>query len=59
LSQERERALSAAFIATPDYGTRSCSIVRMGQTQARFTEHGFGASGFIAATSQTVALVKA
>lgn len=57
LSLERERALSAAFIATPDYGTRACSIVRMGQTHAEFTEHGFDANGFIAATSQVVALV--
>lgn len=43
----RERALSAAFIATPDYGTRACSIVRMGRVKADFIEVGFGAGGSI------------
>jgi uncharacterized protein with NRDE domain len=43
----RERALSAAFIATPDYGTRACSIVRMGTAKAEFFEIGFDAKGSI------------
>jgi uncharacterized protein with NRDE domain len=43
----RERALSAAFIATPDYGTRACSIVRMGTAKAEFFEVGFDANGSI------------
>jgi uncharacterized protein with NRDE domain len=46
----RERALSAAFIATPDYGTRACSIVRVGRAKAEFFEVGFDAGGRIGAT---------
>lgn len=42
---ETERALSAAFIRTPDYGTRACSIVRVQGHQARFWEQGFDAAG--------------
>lgn len=45
IAPERERALSAAFIATPDYGTRACSIVRMGHTRARVSEYSFDAGG--------------
>lgn len=45
IALERERALSAAFIATPDYGTRACSIVRMGRTGARVSEYRFNATG--------------
>jgi uncharacterized protein with NRDE domain len=41
----RERALSAAFITSPDYGTRASSVVRIGQTQASFTERSFAAHG--------------
>jgi uncharacterized protein with NRDE domain len=36
-----ERALSAAFIRTPAYGTRSSSIVRIGRRQASFREWTF------------------
>lgn len=35
---DRERALSSPFVATPDYGTRACSIVRMGRTGVEFVE---------------------
>lgn len=43
----RERALSAAFIRTADYGTRACSVLQIGDTQASFSERSFGASGFL------------
>lgn len=42
----RERALSAAFIRTPDYGTRACSVVRVGNQAADFTERSYDANGF-------------
>ena len=41
----RERALSAAFIVSPDYGTRASSVVRIGQTRADFAERSFDAQG--------------
>lgn len=40
-----ERALSAAFVALPDYGTRASSVVRLGVHQVDFTEQSFDASG--------------
>lgn len=40
-----ERALSAAFVALPDYGTRACSVVRLATDYVEFTEQGFDASG--------------
>jgi len=40
-----ERALSATFIRTPDYGTRACSIVHMHRQQTDFWEQEFGAEG--------------
>lgn len=40
-----ERALSAAFVITPDYGTRSSSVVRIGNSGIEFLEQGFDASG--------------
>jgi uncharacterized protein with NRDE domain len=42
-----ERVLSSAFIATPDYGTRACSIVRFEADHIRFLEQGFDANGTI------------
>lgn len=50
IALERERALSAAFIATPDYGTRACSIVRVGSAGVQFFEAGFDAGGPIGTT---------
>jgi uncharacterized protein with NRDE domain len=50
IARARERALSAAFIATPDYGTRACSIVRIGGAKADFFEACFDASGSIGTT---------
>jgi uncharacterized protein with NRDE domain len=35
---DRERALSAPFVATTDYGTRACSIVRVGRSEIEFVE---------------------
>ena len=46
ISLERERALSAAFIRTPDYGTRASSVIRIGHESAQFTERCFDADGF-------------
>ncbi len=40
-----ERALSATFIATPDYGTRASSVVRIGRTHAAFLELRYDFSG--------------
>jgi len=42
---EFERALSAAFIALPDYGTRACSIVRFETDHITFLEQSFDAHG--------------
>lgn len=42
----KERALSAAFIRTSDYGTRACSVMQIGVTAASFTERSFDGSGF-------------
>ena len=41
-----ERTLSAAFIRTPDYGTRASSVLRVGAEAATFTERSFDADGF-------------
>ena len=42
---ELERALSAVFIATPAYGTRACSVVKVGRDTAEFTEESWGSDG--------------
>ena len=42
---ERERALSAAFVTLPDYGTRACSVVRFEDGHISFLEQGFDAKG--------------
>ncbi|MDD2926456.1 MAG: hypothetical protein PHW99_14915, partial [Rhodoferax sp.] len=44
---ELERVLSSAFIATPDYGTRACSVVRLEADRVQFLEQSFDASGQI------------
>jgi uncharacterized protein with NRDE domain len=49
----RERALSAAFVLTPDYGTRACSILRLGAAQAEFVEDTFEA-GVLSGTQRRV-----
>jgi uncharacterized protein with NRDE domain len=40
-----ERLLSATFIASPGYGTRACSIIRLHQTHAEFTEQSYDFRG--------------
>ena len=47
-----ERALSAAFINTPSYGTRASSIVRIGRHEVSFREESFHAAGLIASERQ-------
>ena len=46
-----ERALSATFIAMPSYGTRACSVVRIGTEGVRFSEQRFGAEGALDSTA--------
>jgi uncharacterized protein with NRDE domain len=48
---ELERALSAVFIATPNYGTRACSVVRVKANEIHFSEQRFGANGPIGQNS--------
>ncbi|MDZ7936883.1 MAG: NRDE family protein [Rhodoferax sp.] len=48
---ELERALSPIFIATPNYGTRSCSVVRVRAEEVRFSEQRFGPSGALGHTT--------
>lgn len=45
LPLDRERALSAAFIATPGYGTRASSIVRVDRRRAGLLEASFDDAG--------------
>ena len=52
----RERALSAAFITSPDYGTRACSVVRIGQTDVEFVERCFDAGGLVATQNHAYSL---
>lgn len=52
---ERERALSSAFIHTPNYGTRASSIIRVHDGTAEFTERQFDADGFKAEVKKTLA----
>lgn len=40
-----ERVLSSAFIATPDYGTRACSVLRFEANSVQFLEQSFDARG--------------
>jgi uncharacterized protein with NRDE domain len=49
----RERALSAAFIATPDYGTRACSVIRIGRNEVEFFEQNYDALGVTGVQRQT------
>jgi uncharacterized protein with NRDE domain len=50
---ERERALSSAFIHTPDYGTRVSSVIRVSNAVAEFTERRFDATGFKGEVKET------
>lgn len=40
-----ERVLSATFVATPDYGTRACSVVAVHRNCIEFTEQTYIANG--------------
>lgn len=51
---ERERALSSAFIRTPDYGTRARSLVRLGAVQIELTEISHGPQGVLGQVSHTI-----
>jgi uncharacterized protein with NRDE domain len=46
IALDRERALSAEFIYTADYGTRVSSVVAIGRGHADFTERSFDFNGF-------------
>ena len=48
----RERALSAAFITSPDYGTRACSVVQIARGRAWFAERTFNAEGLVTTQQQ-------
>lgn len=45
-----ERALSPAFITTPSYGTRACSVIKFQRAAVEFTEQSHGDAGLIATT---------
>jgi uncharacterized protein with NRDE domain len=51
---EREKALSAAFIHTPDYGTRASSVVLVGRSHADFMERSFNVDGFAGEVQQRI-----
>jgi uncharacterized protein with NRDE domain len=54
ISHEQERMLSAAFIHTPDYGTRASSVISIRPQAAEFVERSFDASGFKGQIRQTL-----
>ena len=54
----RERALSAAFIRTPDYGSRACSVICVGEAATTFVERSFDADGCSGQIKATLALTK-
>ena len=51
-----ERALSSVFIATPQYGTRASSVIKMHKTHVDFAEQRFNAKGFVAGSHQSFPL---
>jgi uncharacterized protein with NRDE domain len=51
-----ERMLSATFIASPEYGTRACSMVAIHTTHVDFTEQSYGAHGALGTNHQRFAL---
>lgn len=55
IPKEFERALSAIFVTTPGYGTRACSVVRIGQQHVEFTEQSMNATGAIGLVDQSFA----
>ena len=53
IALDLERALSAAFVAMPGYGTRASSVVRYGPDQISFLEHRFDAQGAAGSSYQS------
>ena len=51
-----ERVLSSAFIVTPDYGTRACSVVRLESNSVEFLEQSFGPQGHLETRKFTLAV---
>ena len=47
-----ERVLSSAFITTPGYGTRACSVLALHHSRAEFIEQSFGPRGLISETQE-------
>ena len=58
IPRERERILSAAFITSPNYGTRASSVISIRQQSAEFTERSFDAHGFTGEIQQTLSWSK-
>lgn len=56
ISPALERMLSSAFIATPGYGTRACSVLRFEETSIHFLEQSFDATGCIGTRQVTTEL---
>ena len=54
ISVDLERALSAAFVALPDYGTRASSVVRFEAGSVTFLEQSFDATGSIGSQKRTL-----
>ncbi len=53
IALEWERALSPIFIASPQYGTRACSVVALQRNHALFSEETFGPMGLQERRSMT------
>ena len=54
---ELEKALSAEFIHTPNYGTRASSVLLVGQTQVDFVERSFDAHGVSGEVHQQISVI--
>ena len=54
---DREKALSAEFIHTPDYGTRASSVVLVGRNRADFVERSFDVHGFSGEVQQQMGVI--
>lgn len=50
ISIDQERVLSSAFISTPDYGTRSSTLIRLKRQGSSIEEKRFSPSGFQGST---------
>jgi len=51
---DREKALSAEFIHTLDYGTRASSVLLVGRLRADIVERSFDVNGFAAEVQQRI-----